>query len=567
VNPEVDELRPKLKEILYDCAVDIRATKAALYLFDAPTNRFELVTEYGFRGTVRQSADFNDALIDRCGRGRTPFFVNGVGAEPRLSQILFEASTDRLLVAPIYSRGQLVGIVDMRDKAAKQPFDQTDLPKAQKIAERILALFADKNVFGLRFISLANHDESSDAGAPPAATPAPAPQAPPEPRAAPPLAAPAVAPAPARRSAPAGETSRAHVPRLATLIIDARNAASRIVVVPPAESLGETELSLARDVLRSLLLIPGAMAVSLSSLAALGGVQEIAARANLTDESKTFLQSKLNVWLAKRGETSGVLRTAVQTPFGTSGPPITPADLQKVFTAALSVGSIRGLYLTVAFSGTPDRASHELLAVLHAHLQLVLEQSLQRNALASLRMRVAEALVEPDFARYPELRRHTDAVVRLAEGFAKFLSLPQTDIENVRIVALVHDVGMRLLDYERLYRKKDLTQDELGILREHVAVGAAMVEPILGGDVARAVLGHHERYDGRGYPHELHAGEIPYLSRLVQICDAYVAMTDPDTYQPPEPPERAQSIITRDAGGQFDPELVPRFLEFVRGLR
>jgi hypothetical protein len=568
VNPEVDELRPKLKEVLYDCAVEIRATKAALYLFDGPTNRFELVTEYGFRGTARQSADFNDALIDRCGRGRTPFFVNGVAAEPRLSQILFEASTDRLLVAPIYSRGQLVGVVDMRDKAAKQPFDQTDLPKAQKIAERILALFADKNVFGLRFISLANHEESADAGAPPAGTPAPAapaPQVPPEPRAAPQLAAPVVAPAP--RSAPAAETSRAHVPRLATLIIDARNAASRIVVVPPAESLGETELSLARDVLRSLLLIPGAMAVSLSSLAVLGGVQEIAARSNLTDESKAFLQSKLNVWLSKRGETSGVLRTALQTPFGTSGPPITPADLQKVFTAALSVGSIRGLYLTVAFSGTPDRASHELLAVLHAHLQLVLEQSLQRNALASLRMRVAESLVEPDFARYPELRRHTDAVVRLAEGFARFLSLPLADIENARIVALVHDVGMRLLDYERLYRKKDLSQDELGILREHVAVGAAMVEPILGGDIARAVLGHHERYDGRGYPHELHAEEIPYLSRLVQICDAYVAMTDPDTYQPPEPPERAQSIITRDAGGQFDPELVPRFLEFVRGLR
>jgi HD-GYP domain-containing protein (c-di-GMP phosphodiesterase class II) len=81
------------------------------------------------------------------------------------------------------------------------------------------------------------------------------------------------------------------------------------------------------------------------------------------------------------------------------------------------------------------------------------------------------------------------------------------------------------------------------------------------------VLCHHERYDGRGYPHELHGEEIPYLSRLVQVCDAYVAMTDPDSYQPPEPIERALAIIARDAGGQFDPELAPRFLEFVRGLR
>lgn len=578
MNPEVDELRPKLKEILYDCAVEIRATKAALYLFDGPVNRFDLVTEYGFRGAVRQSADFNDPLIDRCGRGRSPFFVNGVATEPRLSEILFEASTDRLLVAPIYSRGQLVGVIDMRDKAAKQPFEPSDLPKAQKIAERILALFANRNVFGQRFISLANHEESGEAA--PSAAPA-TPKPDPEPRGAPPplvgappdAARPLATPAPPPASRPAPvvkhepETSRAHVPRLATLIIDARNAASRIVLVPPPESLGETELGVVRDVLRSLLLIPGAVAASLSAFGHLGGVQEIAARTTLTDEAKSFLQSKLNVWLTKRGETGGVLRTSVQTPFGTSAPPIAPNDLQKVFTAALTVGSVRGLYLTVGFTGTPDRASHELLAVLHGHLQLVLEQSLQRNALGALRMRVAESLVEPDFARYPELRRHTDAVVGLAEAFARFLALPQADLENARIVALVHDVGMRVLDYERLYRKKDLSQDELGILREHVVVGASMVEPLLGGDLARAVLCHHERYDGRGYPHELHGEEIPYLSRLVQLCDAYVAMTDPDTYQQPLPMDRALAIIARDAGGQFDPELAPRFLEFVRGLR
>src|SRR5262245_38513494 len=103
MHPEVEELKPKLKEILYDCAVNIRATKAALYLFDG-NNRFELVTEYGFRGAIRSSADFNDPIVDRCGRGRTPFYVNGLAVEPRFSQILFEASTDRLLAAPLYSR-------------------------------------------------------------------------------------------------------------------------------------------------------------------------------------------------------------------------------------------------------------------------------------------------------------------------------------------------------------------------------------------------------------------------------------------------------------------------------
>ena len=95
---------------------------------------------------------------------------------------------------------------------------------------------------------------------------------------------------------------------------------------------------------------------------------------------------------------------------------------------------------------------------------------------------------------------------------------------------------MRLLDYEKLYRKRDLTADEMSILREHVAVSAVLVEPILGGEVARIVLCHHERVDGRGYPNELHGDDIPLLARVLQICDAYETMTSPDSYEPSQRP-------------------------------
>ncbi|HEY0142548.1 MAG TPA: HD domain-containing phosphohydrolase [Thermoanaerobaculia bacterium] len=610
VHPEVDELRPKLKEILYDCAVEIRATKAALYLLDAQSRTFELITEYGFRGVIRTSADLNDPLIDRCMRGRNPFFVNGVGVEPKLAEILFQSSTERLLAAPLYSRGQLVGVIDMRDKAAKQAFEQTDLPKAQTIAERILALFANKNVFGQRFISLATEEAAPAppqqqplaAAAPPPQAPAAAPPviATPPPVATPPAsptttppasptmtppgspamtppaspamtphASPAMAPQLSPRTPPNASPNapeprgQVHVPRLATMIIDARNVANRIIVPTSQEAIGETEITVVRDALRAILLIPGVVTATFTAFGHMGGVQEIAARAALSDEAKNFLQSKLNVWLTKRGEGGGFLRTSITTPFGTSGNALTPADLQKVFTAALTVANVRGIYLTVAFSGTPDRHAHELLAVLHGHLQLALEHSMQKHAYVSQRMKIAESLLEPDFARYPALRRHTDAVAKLAEGFAHFLNLAPNDAEDARIVALVHDVGMRVLDYDRLYRKHDLSQDELGILREHVAVGAAMVEPLLGNDIARAVLCHHERVDGRGYPNGLHGEEIPYHSRLVQLCDSFVAITDPDTYQQPQPPENALAIIQHAAGGQFDAELATRFVEFV----
>src|SRR5262249_58109193 len=192
MHPEVRELQSKLKGILYDCAVEVKATKAALYLYDDNDSVFELITQYGFRGGLAEKADNDDPLIDRCGRGRTAFFINGLTVEPRFSEKLYEASTDRLLAAPIYLRGKLVGVIDMRDNSGKALFEHSQLPKAHRIADRIAELFAKKNVFGHRFITLANppestvllarHDAGGDVRGPAAApalkpaTPEPAPQ-------------------------------------------------------------------------------------------------------------------------------------------------------------------------------------------------------------------------------------------------------------------------------------------------------------------------------------------------------------------------------------------------------
>jgi hypothetical protein len=357
------------------------------------------------------------------------------------------------------------------------------------------------------------------------------------------------------------------VPHLATLVIDARAAASRIAVAQTSDSIGEAELIAIREALRAILLIPGAVAATFSAFGPMGGLQEIAARSTLSDEAKNFIQSKLNVWLTKRGEAGGFVRTTIHTPFGTSAPPVTGADAQKVFTAPLQAGAMKGLYLTVTFSGNPDRTAHELMSVLHAHLQLVIEQALQRGMIASLQSRIAAKLIEPDFAKYPDLRRHTETTAKLTESFARFLSWTPAETENARLVALVHDCGMRLLDYERLYRKRDLSAEELAFLREHPSVSAALVDPLLGPEIARAVLCHNERVDGRGYPGELHGDEIPLLSRIVQICDAYVAMTDPHGYQAPESHENALATIARTAGEQFDGKLAQRFVDMMRSGR
>jgi HD-GYP domain-containing protein (c-di-GMP phosphodiesterase class II) len=565
VNPEVKDLQPKLKEVLYDCAVEIRATKAALFLYDS-IGRYEIVAEYGFKGAIRQSVDRKDPIVDRCGRGRSAFFVNGLSAEPRFSEIMYESSSDRLLAAPIYNRGQLVGLIDMRDKAQKQLFDNADLPKAQKIAERIAELFAGKNVFGQRFISLAHPDDPQNL-----VSRASTIQSAPLPPAAADVARAPVSSSPAKTSAPLPATTAkspteqgSRVPRLSALIIDGRAAANRIVLPPAPESLTENELAAARDVLRAILLIPSVAVVSFAAFGHMGGIQEVAAKAVISEEASAFLQSKLNIWLAKRGESAGHTRRNVQLPFGPGTTSIQAAQMVKVFTAPVVAGSLRSLYLTVAFSANPDRIAHELLAAMLTQLQAAIERSADRASLQSLRERAAYSLLEPDFAKYPELRSHSELVAARCESLARYLEMSPSEIENVRIAALVHDVGMRLLDYDRLYRKPDISLDEIHLLREHTTVGAALVEPVLGHEIARAVLSHHERWDGTGYPNELGGEEIPRMARIIHVCDVYESMISTENYKPAQPRGVVLAMIAENGGTQFDAAIANRFIEMVR---
>ncbi len=535
MHQEVDELRPKLKEILYDCAVDIRATKAALYLLDSGTKKYELTTEYGFRSAVRQSAGTNDPMVDRCARGRAPFYVNNPGMEPRLSELLFEASTERLMGVPLFSRGLLVGFIDMRDKAQKQQFDQVDVSKAQGIADRILALFATKNIWNQRFITVSDTDMVR------------VPQMSPEPQ-------------------PAAETPspRPGVPQ-GDMLTAARTIATRLRNPPPPDVIGPSEIVAITDTLRSMLLLPGAIAVAFSATGSSGGIQEVASRGTMTQDALSALQLKLQTWLTKRGESVGVLRTTLHTPLGVTMQPVTAVQLEKVFSAAVSAANFRGLYLTAAFSGAPEHNTHELLAAMLNQLQAGIESSIMRTTLQATRMRIAERLVEPEHANYPDLRRHSMSVLELTSAFGQSLGLTPAEMEMLQLTAMVHDCGMRLLDYDRLYRKRDLSHDELSLLREHVTVGASIVEPLLGSEIARAVLCHHERVDGAGYPNELRGEEIPLPSRILQICDAFIAITDPATYQMPETPEDAVAAIRRGVGAQFDAQLAIRFEEMMRG--
>ncbi len=125
---------------------------------------------------------------------------------------------------------------------------------------------------------------------------------------------------------------------------------------------------------------------------------------------------------------------------------------------------------------------------------------------------------------------------------------------------LLHDIGKFALP-DRILNAEILSDEDWAVIRRHPQEGATLVGRLDGyGPVAEAILYHHERIDGGGYPAGLIGREIPLLSRIVAICSSYDTMTARDSYRSPMTPQDAMSELRRMAGRQFDSELVDKFI-------
>lgn len=169
--------------------------------------------------------------------------------------------------------------------------------------------------------------------------------------------------------------------------------------------------------------------------------------------------------------------------------------------------------------------------------------------------------------RDSETEGHSERVVRyalrMAQEFEKagLPPLSATQVRDLALGALLHDIGkMHTPDYILLKPDK-LTAAEWEIMREHPVVGAKQLErfPLLKPAIP-VVLHHHERWDGAGYPHKLAGDEIPLLARLFALVDAFDAMSSDRPYRKASSYAEIRAEIERCAGAQFDPALVTAFL-------
>jgi putative nucleotidyltransferase with HDIG domain len=171
-----------------------------------------------------------------------------------------------------------------------------------------------------------------------------------------------------------------------------------------------------------------------------------------------------------------------------------------------------------------------------------------------------ELLTEAIEAKDPYLRGHSDEVSGYVAALAERLGLEAARREQLVLGSLLHDVGKLAIRAGILLKPGALTPEERAIVEEHPSIGSRIVEQLkeLRG-VAPAILHHHERWDGAGYPDRLRGPQIPLEARIIAVADSFSAMTTDRPYRRRLSAAEARAELRRCAGTQFDPAVVRVF--------
>lgn len=159
---------------------------------------------------------------------------------------------------------------------------------------------------------------------------------------------------------------------------------------------------------------------------------------------------------------------------------------------------------------------------------------------------------------------HSSRVANYSLLISRHLNFSEDNLKNIRLAALLHDIGKLYIDESILNKKGRLTKEELSIIKSHPVMGERIIEPI---EVSRPVKPfirhHHERYDGNGYPHRLAKEDIPMEARIISIAESYDSMISESSYKKKLSKEEAIEELKREKHKQFDPKIVDVFLEAI----
>lgn len=195
------------------------------------------------------------------------------------------------------------------------------------------------------------------------------------------------------------------------------------------------------------------------------------------------------------------------------------------------------------------------------------EDSLSRQKLLDKRSHhnaMLASIMATMYERSFETEEHAERIAQISIRIGSKMNLQQRQLDELHLFSMLHDIGKIGIHDQILKKPGKLTDEEWSEMRKHPEIGyrIAMSTPELS-TVAEYILTHHERWDGKGYPRGISGLEIPLLSRILAVADAYDAMTEDRVYHKGMPKEQAIEEIRQNAGTQFDPAIVDVFEEVI----
>jgi len=280
------------------------------------------------------------------------------------------------------------------------------------------------------------------------------------------------------------------------------------------------------------------------------------------------VSTELLEWVAKTQEPLTVREGGITNlPPEISGVPRPGAVM---YLPLLANGSLVGV-LRVKKAGTDQQFADgeiEMLSIQASQAAIAIHNALLLRDVENGYLDALAALANALEARDTETRGHTERLSCNSVLIANHLALSTNDVESARVGALLHDIGKIGVPDNILRKPGKLTAEEITVIRQHPIIGDRILAPIAQLQKARAVvLGHHERFDGTGYPYGLAGDEIPISARIVTVADAFDAVTETRIYHAGESPVRALEELQRGRGTHFDPTVVDAFFEVLKAAQ
>jgi putative nucleotidyltransferase with HDIG domain len=159
-------------------------------------------------------------------------------------------------------------------------------------------------------------------------------------------------------------------------------------------------------------------------------------------------------------------------------------------------------------------------------------------------------------AKDPYTRWHSTNVAKYAVAIARDLGIGPTQLEEIHIAAILHDVGKIGISELIICKPEGLSREEFDIMKDHPAHGIRILEPIgFASVIVDAIHQHHERWDGKGYPRGLAAEEITLTARILNVADTIDAMISERPYRGSISSDEVLLELERESGRQFDPRI------------